>query len=166
MPSQPSLLLMMPCLLANPAMSMDGDTTIFDVVVPRNAAGGSKIRITVPGTDGEKITIIVPEGAIPGAVVSFPLSRAWIRRKRQQRAVIKLQAVSRGRKARETAAEALAARDAANALAQLNTIAAPAVERQTPAHAATRLRSQASGVRYGLLWRTVAYPYGSRCRVA
>jgi hypothetical protein len=34
-----------------------------------------KVRLAIPKTD-EKIVVAVPEGAVPGTIISFPLSKA------------------------------------------------------------------------------------------
>jgi hypothetical protein len=85
-----------------PMASASEEQTTFDVVLPPNATPGKKLRVTVPGSAGNtKIVVQVPEGAVPGATVSFKLSKTWTDARIKLRAAVRLQSCARRAAARK-----------------------------------------------------------------
>jgi hypothetical protein len=72
---------------------------MYELEVPPNTVPGSKLKLTIPGMQ-EKVIITVPEGAAPGATISFCLPSKKGPSKKESEAAVAIQAILRGKAAR------------------------------------------------------------------
>ena len=59
---------------ADPAPADTYEEKQYELEVPPNTLPGAKLKLTIPGM-AEKVVITVPEGAVPGATISFSLPK-------------------------------------------------------------------------------------------